>query len=176
MFRGSASGKIILSGESAVVFGYPGIAVPAPFTVEATMGNTCHPERSRRATRAVLWFDFSHHDTLTVTHHGIENEEYLHRILDAVTKITGPLSGHLTIENTIPIGRGMGSSTALVIAVTRCLFGSLDTLPPRVTPSDFSKKNRIEGRSGSTRDDTLKNIALSIEDTVNHGHSGLDFE
>ncbi|NLG07305.1 hypothetical protein GX553_02525, partial [Candidatus Peribacteria bacterium] len=26
----SAPGKIILSGEYAVVFGYPGIAVPAP--------------------------------------------------------------------------------------------------------------------------------------------------
>ena len=130
------------------------------------MGNTCHPERSRRATRAVLWFDYAHHDTLTVTHHGIENENYLYRILDAVTKITGPLSGHLTIENTIPIGLGMGSSTALVIAICRCL------LEKQHSPLSCRSGR---GAGGEGKNDEPKEIAAAIEDAVNPGHSGLDF-
>ncbi|MFH0769931.1 MAG: hypothetical protein V1926_00985 [Candidatus Peregrinibacteria bacterium] len=35
-FTAIAPGKIILSGEYAVVFGYPGIALPAPLTLQAT--------------------------------------------------------------------------------------------------------------------------------------------
>lgn len=130
-YHASACGKLILSGEYAVVFGYPGIAIPAPCTVTATFHST-------------------HHDTLSITHSGIDNETYLHHILNAVTAITGPLRGRLTIENTIPVGRGMGSSTALVIAICRCLLDH----PP--LPS--------------------KNLALSIEATVNPGHSGIDFD
>lgn len=144
---GLAVGKIILSGEYAVVFGYPGIAVPAPFTVTAT-------------------FYATPHDTLTITYSGIDNEAYLHRILAEVQKHTGPyligrqaLHGHLTIKNTIPIGRGMGSSTALVIAICRCLLGHI--------PLPFKGEDKGEG---------YKQIALSIENAVNPGHSGLDFE
>jgi len=58
----------------------------------------------------------------------------------------GPLLGKLSIHNTLPLGKGMGSSTAIVIALTRCFFGA-----------DSKAK------------------ALAIEDIINKGHSGLDF-
>lgn len=135
-YNGTACGKIILSGEYAVVFGYPGIAIPAPFIVTAIFEPSNHQK--------------SVTNNLRVTHSGIDDACYLHHILEEVQKHTGTLHGHLTITNTIPVGRGMGSSTALVSAICRCLLGHA-SLP-------------------------LKHITLSIENTVNPGHSGLDFE
>ena len=58
----------------------------------------------------------------------------------------GPVSGKLTIRNTLPLGKGMGSSTAIVVALARCFLG-----------------------------ENCKEMALAIEDVINQGHSGLDF-
>ncbi|MFH0769932.1 MAG: hypothetical protein V1926_00990 [Candidatus Peregrinibacteria bacterium] len=59
----------------------------------------------------------------------------------------GPFHGTLTIKNHIPLKKGMGSSTALVVAITRCLLG--------------------QGKRAE---------ALAIENQVNPGGSGIDFE
>lgn len=123
-----AHGKIILSGEYAVVFGYPGIAVPATFGVEAT-------------------WEYAEDAPMKIILKGLDEEEvYARKIVNACIQKGGPTTGILTIRNQIPVGRGMGSSTALVVAICKCLLG-----PER------------------------KEDALFIEDTVNQGHSGLDF-
>ncbi|NOS66926.1 MAG: hypothetical protein HOO67_00975, partial [Candidatus Peribacteraceae bacterium] len=122
-----APGKIILSGEYAVVFGYPGIAVSANVGVEATWEET-----SDAPVKIVL--------------KGLKGEEtYARKIVNACIDKRGPLKGTITIKNDIPVGRGMGSSTALVIAICKCLLG----------------------------DDRA--AAVLIEDAVNPGNSGLDF-
>lgn len=99
----SATGKIILSGEYAVVFGKPGIALPAPFRTEARF----EPDPNASSLKIS---NTSHSDNTFIQH-----------IIDLYEKQSGPLRGTLHIESTTPIGRGMGSSTALVIAIARCL-------------------------------------------------------
>ena len=142
-YTASACGKVILSGEYAVVFGYPGIAMPAPLTLTATFEPTkIHPMKT-------LWPEAE----------GTGWIPYLQKIIDCCIEYGAPYAGAITIENTIPLQKGMGSSTALVIAVTRCLFQHY--------PLHFKGEGHGEG---------LKKIAAVIEDRLNPGHSGLDFE
>ena len=124
---GSACGKAILSGEYAVVFGYPGIATPVNLGIDVEWG-----EKTSGGINMEL-DEHSERDGMRF---------YVEKILDSL----GKHHGTLNIRSSIPIGRGMGSSTALVIAITRSILG--------------------EG---------CKAEALKIEDTVNPGHSGLDF-
>ncbi len=123
-----APGKMILSGEYAVVFGYPGIAVPTTVGVQAT-------------------FEEDGTSPIKIVLKGLTGDEaYAHRIVDACIEKGGKSTGTLTIDNQIPVGRGMGSSTALVVAICKCLLG---------------EQKRPE--------------AIMIEDVINPGNSGLDF-
>ncbi|MBI2636254.1 hypothetical protein HYW84_02930 [Candidatus Peregrinibacteria bacterium] len=124
----TARGKIILSGEYAVVFGYPGIAAPAEQSVTATYENSgASPMKIILEGNAGM-------------------EEYARRIVGLCVAKGYSKTGTMVIQNEIPLGKGMGSSTALVIALSKCLLGE------------------------EKRED-----ALQIEDAVNPGHSGLDF-
>ncbi|MBI1813160.1 hypothetical protein HY285_04845 [Candidatus Peregrinibacteria bacterium] len=128
----SVPGKIILSGDHAVVSGFPGIAMPSRQRLTVTF-------EERDSGTLELRCDPS------MTHPAWQN--YLDRIVRESEKIADrKWFGTITIENDIPIGKGMGSSTAAVIAIARCLFG--------------------EG---------CENHAQQIEDAVNPGNSGLDF-
>ncbi|MDD3896668.1 MAG: hypothetical protein PHU04_02360 [Candidatus Peribacteraceae bacterium] len=126
--RATASGKIILSGEYAVVFGYPGIAMPAPIGIQAIF------EPSQQKNIELRWEDAPQ-----------EWLEYLGTIVERCGEL-GAQKGKISIVNQIPLGKGMGSSTALVIGVTRAFLGQ-----------------------------DCRTQALTVEDAVNPGHSGLDF-
>lgn len=139
---GQAPGKLILSGEYAVIFGYSGIAIPAPF--RTTVSFEENPSSRTLTIENIL---------------KTTDDRPVRNILTHIERYTGPLRGTLRIESTIPIGRGMGSSTALVIALCRCLL---------TAPREACHPERSRGTD-------IKNTALSIEDTVNPGHSGLDF-
>ncbi|MEI8230166.1 MAG: hypothetical protein WCG83_03430 [Candidatus Peregrinibacteria bacterium] len=136
----TATGKIILSGDYAVVFDEPGIAIPAPFTIQATIEEQ-HPKNYSLPTThyplEIQWLGISGGEPWT---------EYLKKIIALLEVNREPFRGTLTITNEIPLQKGLGSSTALVIAVTRCLLGP--------------------GKQAE---------ALAVEDAVNAGHSGLDF-
>jgi mevalonate kinase len=126
----SACGKIIVSGEYAVLFGKKGLAVPAKNRIDVTVS------ASQKTDGLTMQWRQSDVDAKWVTY---------------AEKIMSLLSGHsprgeLIIESSLPLGKGMGSSTALVIAMARCILGP-----------DCREK------------------ALQIEDEVNKGHSGLDF-
>jgi len=124
----SAPGKIILSGEYAVVFGYPGIAVPAPIGMRVAF------EPSQQGKMLLDWKDAPQ-----------KWLEYLGAIAERCGEL-GAQKGKLSVVNQLPLGKGMGSSTALVIAVTRALLGQ-----------------------------DCRAQALAVEDAVNPGNSGLDF-
>lgn len=127
-----APGKIILSGEYAMALtGGRGIAMPSRVGLTATFEEDAEKES--------LFIDWP----------GIDEawKAYIGRIVAECGLAKGDaFLGRLTIENKLPLGKGMGSSTALVIAVTRALLG-----------------------------EKSKASALKIEDRINPGHSGMDF-
>jgi len=128
-----AHGKIILTGEYAVVFGHPGIAVPAPLAMQVTF-----EENPSNRGLTLKWLGISG---------GATWEDYAQKIILHLEQAQNTsFRGTLTIRNQLPLKKGMGSSTALVIALTRVLLG---------------KQKRAE--------------ALAIEDAMNPGHSGIDF-
>ncbi len=132
----TACGKIILSGEYAVVFGHRGIAFPSPdHTLTVSFEET--PWESSLQMHSVT-IDTSH----------LEWESYIGRIVSMCEAKSGEkFVGKLTISGNLPVGKGMGSSTALVIATCKCLLGP----------------------------DVDQAFCKTVEDTVNPGNSGLDF-
>jgi len=127
-----APGKIIISGEYAVVFGETGIAIPAPIGIRATF-----MEDTRKDHLDVKWLGIKGND---------EWDLYLRRIIGLLERGRSPFRGTLTVMNQLPLQKGLGSSTALVIAVSRALIG--------------------KGKEAE---------ALAVEDQMNPGHSGIDF-
>lgn len=126
--QGTARGKVILSGEYAVLFGHRGVAVPSKQKLEAYWQGEGEGFR-------VTWNEEIHPAWQT----------YAEDVARLLGNGTLP-DGTLRLENELPLGKGMGSSTALVVAMTRALAG----------------------------DNTLS-LAQTIEDAVNPGHSGIDF-
>ncbi len=128
----SATGKIILSGEYAMLFGYPGIGLPSKekMTVRFT------PKKQSGLT--VIWG----HDTLHP-----EWAMYAGQIAEHLGHAAGTkIRGDLFVETDLPLGKGMGSSTALVIALSRALLGP-----------------------------DAMDAAKRTEDLMNPGNSGMDF-
>lgn len=132
--RASSTGKIILSGEYALAFGYPGIAIPSREKMHVRLTQTKH---HRGLT--VIWGHDNFHPEWAM---------YAGQIAEFIAHQAGlRLHGELFIETDLPLGKGMGASTALVIAIARAILG---------------------------RD--CRTEALAAEDALNVGHSGMDFE
>ena len=123
-----APGKIILSGEYGALFGRAGIAVPSRLGVRATFDeDTALGRIETRWEGNEQWLP------------------YVERIVAACKEKNTNLSGRLVINSDVPIGKGMGSSTALAVAVVRALLGD------------------------------VREAALDIENTLSPGNSGFDF-
>ncbi len=111
-----------------MLFGEPGIAIPWKKGIMST-------------------FDTSQAETLAIIWKGNGDPAVCISYIQKIVNFIDPrITGTLTITSDIPVGKGMGSSTAMVIAVTRALVGP-----------------------------DCKTQALSIEDQINLGHSGMDF-
>lgn len=132
MRKAFAPGKIILSGEYAVVFGYPGIAIPSTKGITATFN-----EDSSLGGVQVSWDAIRSDPRLHI---------YVSHIINLCRDFQPDLSGTLHIESNLPIAKGMGSSSALVIAIVRALLG-----------------------------ENCREEALNIENTLTPQNSGLDF-
>jgi mevalonate kinase len=130
---GRACGKIILSGNTANRFGKRALAVPVDMYITAIWDNSDNTQEGLR----IIWAGHSEGGVWLTT---------VRKIIKSIEAQIGRVSGKLTFRNALPLGKGMGSSTALVVALARCFLG----------------KN-------------CKKEALAIEDFINKGHSGLDF-
>ena len=128
----SASGKIILSGEYAVLFGKKGIAIPSIQRMHITWEkNPAYPEVK------IVWADEQPSQEWIL---------YIQKILHALQAYVDIERGALTVNNFLPLGKGMGSSTACIIAICRAIVGV-----------------------------DCETIALNIENLLNPGNSGIDF-
>lgn len=130
---GHACGKIILSGNTANRFGKRALAVPVDMHITAIWDKSDNTQEGLR----IIWPGQKEDGVWLTT---------VRKITKLIEAQIGPVSGKLTIHNMLPLGKGMGSSTAIVVALARCFLG-----------------------------ENCKEEALAIEDTINKGHSGLDF-
>jgi len=128
-----ACGKIIISGNMANTFGKRALAVPVDMHITVAWNKSDNPQEG-----LCIFWDGQEEDGVWIT--------TAYKIIKLVEARLGSLSGRLTIKNTLPLGKGLGSSTTLVVALARCFFGN------------------------NCRDE-----ALAIENVINKGHSGIDF-
>jgi mevalonate kinase len=130
---GQACGKIIISGNVAIRFGKRALAVPIDMHITAKWDKNYNTQVGLR----IVWPGQKKEGVWLTT---------VRKMIELVEAQIGPLSGQLTIRNTLPLGKGMGSSTAIVIALARCFLGQ-----------------------------NCKDEALAFENVINKGHSGIDF-
>jgi len=91
---GWASGKLVLCGEHAVVHGQPALAFAVDRGTTATVEHVDGPT--------------------TVTAHDPSP-----KVVGAVRQVFGPSGAHVVLTTDLPIGRGMGSSASLAVALVR---------------------------------------------------------
>lgn len=100
-------GKAILAGEHAVIRGYPAIVFPVP-------ARSLKLRYTETPDAATATFAGQHGDELKLLFWGV-----MERACEMTDFKRDSIRGHFEIENTIPVGAGMGASGALCVAVGR---------------------------------------------------------
>jgi mevalonate kinase len=120
MTRSSASGKIILFGEHAVVYGRPALAVP----VAQVHANVDISDSSRRG----IWINApevnlnAELNTLPSDH---PVASVIHNFL-FLARVSQFPNLEINIESTIPVASGLGSGAAVTVALIRALASHLN--------------------------------------------------
>lgn len=110
--RGIAHGKLILVGEHAVVYGKPAIAIPIPLQVRSIVQHQL----------GSITFE-SHLYSGPIDTIPKEFEGFARCIKATLVHLNKPQQDlHIKIESSIPLGRGLGSSAAVAVALVRSLF------------------------------------------------------
>jgi mevalonate kinase len=122
MTSASACGKIILLGEHAVVYGRPALAVPLP-QLRASVEITPIDGEEAGSLR-ILATDID----LTSWLHALDANHPLAKIIHLVRQAVG-IEDHpaleLRISSNIPVASGLGSGTAVSVAIVRALSARL---------------------------------------------------
>ncbi len=149
VYRASASAKVILCGEHAVVYGSPAIAVPVS-DLRATASFYPNQVDSLRVElpdvgEAWIWPPEPDNHPLAL----VIRETLAHLGED-------DLRGRLVVRSDIPIGGGMGSSAAVATAVVRAVARALGhTLSPEETSSLVYRAEEIWHGTPSGIDNTV---------------------
>lgn len=107
-----AHSKLILVGEHAVVYGKPAIAIPLPLKVRSII------EKSIGSIMVESDIYTGPIESLPMKMKGIAE-----CIKETLRYLKEPFEGlRIKIESEIPLGRGLGSSAAIAIAIVRSLF------------------------------------------------------
>lgn len=120
----SASGKLILFGEHAVVHGQPAIAVPL-----GNLRTTANIEDSPPGAGLTISAPGISDDVLHYTPSPANKNNALFYTISQVLaqlSIQQPPDIHVDIESQIPIGAGMGSGAAISTALVRALIRHLE--------------------------------------------------
>ncbi|MDZ7333316.1 MAG: mevalonate kinase [candidate division KSB1 bacterium] len=159
--HGSASAKVILFGEHAVVYGQPAVAIPIQdvrasaavsidasvtkpvieakdLKIEVTLGNAPYPEAVLPIIKVIELID------------------------EKIVKL--PKSGwRLTIWSKIPIGRGLGSSAAISIAIIRALTKAMMKF---LSPKDLIKYSFELEKIHHGTPSGIDNTVISLEKPI----------
>ena len=128
-------GKVILLGEHAVVYGEPALAVPLSLGVTA---------RGVPADRSLL---------VPPARLSLHQRRILHAAFDGAAEAAGRPGVRVSVESTLPISMGLGSSAALAVAVSQVL---LQAAGRRLTPA------------------SVVEVALQMEQAFHGTPSGVD--
>jgi mevalonate kinase len=124
-----APGKLILMGEHAVVYGHPALAIAVDKGMTVTL----------RERNGPTGLDSPGIDDVRLTH--------------ALNTVLPTAGWGVHIDSTLPIGRGMGSSAALAVALARATLAA-------------------EGRPATS--DAVDELALKVEKVFHGNPSGVD--
>ncbi|MRG85707.1 mevalonate kinase [Salinibacillus xinjiangensis] len=121
---GSAHSKLILIGEHAVVYGQPAIALPFPL-----LNVTSTVENGNNGIYLTSEFFTGPISNLPNQLKGIGM-----CIFETLDKLQAPTKElHIRLVSNIPIGRGLGSSAAIAVAIVRSLFSYFEQKLSRQT-------------------------------------------
>lgn len=145
----SASAKVILFGEHAVVYGQPAIAIPVS-SLRATVDATANNDQGLQIIAADL------NQVLPVSIGAELVDSALVRTAQLVLQALGvakPPNVTLTLRSTIPMASGLGSGAAVTAALARALSSALGKPLP---------------------DEALNALVYSIEEIYHGTPSGVD--
>jgi hydroxymethylglutaryl-CoA reductase len=144
---GTAAGKVILLGEHGVVYGRHALALPIPDAVNVRVTRSSKLSHSLPA-------------------------EFVDVILDALG--IDDTGWHISIDSQLPLGKGLGSSAAIAVAIARAFDKALNLRlgDERVNAIAFESEKLAHG-TPSGIDNTLATFAKPM---LFRNHDGLQFE